>query len=778
MPESAQATQAPTTNPSGSLYAVPGTTDSDGNLLKHRVRTVGDIQAAFMQLWSADQASDYNRAVQQAFIDGVPPYQDGDGTGVGRVNVNCGFGRKLIEQFVLPYTDLSESSGVLFNVNTNFGDESSRAFTEPLLAQGISRMLRRWRPYNTLYQQRAQLFVQEGVAITFFEDARNWQWKVAGQQNMKFPRESSTCEDELACCGCRVDMNVADLARYISNPKIAGEEGWNPTAVEEALKDAKPRSQYIQNDYQHWQAKWKDNDVLWSTTAPVVEVIYWWQQETDGTVSQYLIRWDGKGEILYKKENKYHDFSRLLTLFTYGIGTNGDLQSCRGQGSFGYQMGNAMNRLWCASVEMGMHANTPHITVTSEDGINDLPLRRMGPYMTVQNGTQFVETKTPPFGDTLVPLFGLTSSIFEQQTTGGGSLLPAQALERETNQQSQNKIAREGSLTASQMTIFFASEECHLREVVRRIIRPEYRVDEPGGKEVERLKIWLTRNKVPLDALYQIDVDSLEVNTGIGRGSRLDRLNIANQLMAAQGNFDSQAQNRIRHMWVGALTNAQTANEIEPLTEGQRPGEQVQVAVTENGLLTGGNQTQIDSVVILDDQNHADHVRTHIAYLQKLWPKTREQDVQGAFSEIAPLWEHAINQWDKMYPENSEYKQDKQDLREMGEWVTNTAKQLAAEQQRQNVEGEGGEAQGGGAKQNVTGMAHSFDAEAKLGEVVHSRAMLDMDRAREEMKLQAEGQRNVMKLQAEAKSVALKQADRLLALQMKLDAQEKTKKAA
>lgn len=722
-----------------------------------------------MQMWSADQLSDYNRAIQQAFIDGIPPFTDSDGTGVGRVNVNWGFGRKLIEGFMLPYTDLLESSGVLFNIKTKHGDDNSRAYTEPLLAQGITRMLRRWRPYNTLYQRRAQLFTQEGVAICFYDDDRNWQWKVKGQQDMKFPRESSTCEDELDCCGCRVDMTVSQLLRYIENEKIAKEEGWNPAAVRDACKKAKPRDQYIQNDYQHWQAKWKDNDVIWSTTAPVVQTIHFWIKENEGTVSHFIAPWGGQGDLLYTSEDKYTSFSRLLTLFTYGIGTNGDLQSCRGQGAFGYQSGNAMNRIMCAAVEMAMHANTPHVTVTSEDGLNDLPLRRMGPYMTVQNGTEFVETKTPPFGDTLVPLFGLTASIFQQQTQGGGSLLPAQALERKTNMQEQNDLAREGSLTASQMTIFFASEERHLMEVVRRIIRRDYRVDEPGGREVDQLKVWLSRNNVPLEALYEIDVESLEVNTGIGRGSRMERLNIARELMGQLYIFDQQGQNRVKHMYVGTLTNAQLANELEPLTEGQRPGEQVQVAVNENGLLTGGNEIQIQSVVILPDQDHAAHVETHSAFLQQLWPMTQDQDPTMAFQTIAPLWEHAVAQWEQMDPRSPQYKEDKLMLRQMGEWVTNTSKQLAAAQQREAMQG-GGEM--GGVEQSPAGLMQAMDAQAKMQEVATARAKLDIDTAREQMKTNAEAQRSAMKLQFERDKMALDKAKRILDLQAKLEMQE------
>lgn len=769
--------QAANTTPTGSLYAVPGVTDQNNNLVKHRVRTTGDIMASFLQMWSADQSSDYNRALQQQFIDGVPPFASGNGWGgngdsaSGRINVNWGFGRKMMEQHELPYTDLLDASGPLFSVQTRYGDQSSRNYTEPLLAQGITRTLRNWRPYNYLYQKRAQLFVREGLSFCFYDDDQNWQWKVMGQQDMKFPRESIPCEDMLDCCGCRVDMITSDLAKYIRNEKIAAEEGWNIKAVKDALKASKPRNQYIQNDYQHWQQKWKDNDVIWSTTAPVVETVHYWIKEWEGTVSHYIVRWDGAGEPLYKSEGKYENFSRLLTMFPYGIGTNGDLQSLRGMGAFGYQAGNAMNRVFCAYMEMAMHAGTPHITVTSEDALNDLPLRRMGPYMTVQNGTQFIETKVPPFDQTLIPLFGLTSQIFQNQTQGGGSMLPSQALERKTNLQEQNERAAEGSLTASQMALFFPSEERHLREVVRRMSRESYREDEPGGREVYQLRLWLERNGVPLKALYDIDPESLEINMGLGRGSRMGRLNTVQALMEDYYRYDKKGQNLLLNMKASTLANAQIGNELVPLEEGQRPGEQVQVAILENGNLASKNQAQIVSVVILPDQDHAAHVETHIAFLQQLWPSTQNQNPMEPFETIAPVWEHAIEQWEYMDPESPMYGESKKILRQMGEWVTNTAKQLAAAQQKAELEGQPAQQDAmASVEQNATGMMHALDAEAKMKDVAASRAKLDMDVAREKMKLDFEAQKMALKAQDMRQTMAIRRAERLFDLQSKVEA--------
>lgn len=767
--------EAPTPNPSGSLYAVPGVTNSANELVKHRVRTTGDIQSAFMQMWDADQSSDYNRAIQQADIDGVPPFsQDfyGQGGGQGRINVNWQFSRRMIEQHELPYTDLLDSTGLLFTLKTNYGNKHQRNFIEPLLAEGLSRTLRNWRPYTYLYQKRAQLFVREGLAITFYDDDQNWQWQVMGQQNMKFPRESVPCEDMLDCCGCKVDMLTTDLARYTKNKKIAEEEGWNCRAVHEALKSAKPRNQYIQNDYQHWQQKWKDNDIIWSTTAPVVETIHFWVRELDGTVSHYICRFDGKGDILYKSEGRYECFSRVLTLFPYGIGTNGTLHSCRGQGSFGFQAGSAMNRVFCSYMEMAMHASTPVITCANEDTVNDLPIRRMGPYFTLQNGAQFAEHKIAPFGDTLIPLFGLTSQIFQNNTQGGAGVNPAQSMERKTNQQERNEITEKGGLSASQMALFFTSEERHLREVVRRMIRKNYREDEPGGREVFKLKHWLLKNNVPLEALYEIDVDSLEINMGIGRGSRMNRLNTVYAMMDHYYQLDREGQNTLLNMLFGVLGNAQIANQLVPLEAGQRPGEQVQVAVDENGHLVSTNQVQIASVVILPDQDHEAHVmEAHIPFLQQLWPMTKDQNPMEPFQVISPLWEHTIEQWEMMDPKSPAYGEAKQTLREMGEWVTNTAKQLAALQQKAELQGEDPQAAAGEAQSTTTAQMHALDAEAKMADVAGARAKLDLSTAQQAMKLNFEAQRNNQKLAFERQKMQLSLVEKMMGLQSKVAAE-------
>jgi hypothetical protein len=754
----------------GGINAIPAPVTSDNELTDRRVRTVADIQAACLTMWSADQTSTYNRALCQAYIDGQTPYSDAKdrmNSTHGRINTNWGFGRRMIIRELMPYTDVLESIGdQLFTVPTKYGDESSQDFMNPILSEGISTMLRRWPMFNYLWQENALMFIRDGVSFCFHDDDSNWQWSVMGLQQMKFPRRSKPCEGLIDACCCKVDLNTAQLSRYIQNEKIAKENGWNVEAVKEAIKKAHPLTPTIQNDYQQWEAIWKNNDVIYNITAPTCETWYFWIKEYDQTVSHYIINYDGSGEKLFESEGNIQSFAQLMTFFTYGIGTNGDLHSIRGLGNFAFQSGNALERVFSSFMQMAMHASTPHLKCASEDAVQGVPMRRQGPYLLLENGAEFLETKTPPFSDTLVPLYQLTAQIFDAESQGSGAMNPVQAMQRKTNLQEQNDTAREGQLSSSAMNLFFPAMERHFREVVRRISRKGYKKDEPGGEEVHWLYNYLERNGVPVEALYEIDHDLLAINTGIGRGSQMARRAAVNSLMQDYYKLDEEGKSKLLNMRYGAEAGSRIANDLAPLKPGLRPGQDVSKADDENGFLSSKNPVQIASVKIRPDQNAEAHVMgSHIPFLTELWSMTESPDPREPFAVISPVWEHAVSQWEMMDPgapdaPNPAYMQAKETLQQMGEWVTNTAKQVAKfeKDQQEQAAAQGGAAQSPEAmEQTMANEVHAIDAKVRLEEAVASRVKLDTDVARDNLKLNHE-----------AKMMALKQAEKIAELQNKL----------
>lgn len=723
------ATSDPSNLPSA-LGAIPPPVTADReHLTNKRVRTASDVAGAFSVMFTADLERSRQRALCQSAVDGAAPYSDNrsrnQGT-YGKSNFNPGLARRSCFKEESPYNEILEQMDVLCTLPTKYGDDDQKGVYEPILAEEFTAMLKRWPRFYNQWQMNVSLFVRDGVSVMCFSDEKDWRPEVYGLQYIKFPNETKPCEDMVDMCGWTQKMNCRDLYKKIQNKEIATKLGWNVGAVEDALKQATALTN-TSYDYEKWQQLWKDNDMLTGTRAPQVWVVNLLVQEIDGTVTHLVgprYPQNDDSPLFYEGRKAFSSMSRFMTLFTYGVGTNGDLHSIRGHASRIFNSVVADTRTINAFVDMAVFSATPQLECRDDDAMSSLPFRKVGYMNLVQNGNKFLDIKTPDFSQNLLPLHALMTQLYEGESSGGSMMPGAAQMERKTNQQEMNERLSEGQLTTSAMALFFPALERNLKEIARRVCRKDYRQDEPGGQEVWWLRNRLKSRGVPLDALYEADIDAIEVNTGIGRGSQSGRLAVANALMEDYYLYDDNGKTTALRLKVGTIAGSRIANQIVPPIPGQRPGQQVDNADDQNGFLTGGNRAQILSVKVRPDQNSAAHVRTHLEFLEQLWPMTTEQDQRAALTTIQPLWVHAIDDLQLVDPKNPLYADAKQRLREMGEWVTNTAKELAAEEDRQADEAarNGGQPGMGGANgkdvggegPNMSNFARAIDAKAKL----------------------------------------------------------------
>ncbi len=708
-------------NAPSALSAIPPPVTADRKtIVKDRVRTAADVAAAFGAMWTADLERSRNRALCQSAVDGAAPYSDGksrsQGT-YGRSNFNPGLARRSTFKEEAPYNDILDQNDIFTTFPTKYGDDDMREWIEPILAEEFSAMLRKWGEFNNLWQYNVSLFVRDGVSIACFDDERDWRYSIYGLQHFKFPNESKPCEDRLDMCGWEQNANCRDLYRKIQNEKIAKAIGWKPAVVKEAIKQASQ----INNtslDYERLEARWKNNEVLDGAKAPQIKVVHLLVKEVDGTVTHLAAPKSGLGDCFYEHRNAFNSMGRFMTLFTYGVGTNGDLHSIRGHTSRIFNTVAAATRTMNAFVDMAMFAATPHLECANDDAMTSIPFRKAGPMTLVGHGNKFLTTEVPDFQENLIPLYGMMTQLFEGESSGASMMpTPKRQMERKTNAQEFNERLSEGQLTTSAMSLFFPSLERLFKEVARRVKRKGYRANEPGGDLVWWLRNRLKARGVPLEALYEADVDAMEVNTGIGKGSQLARMAVADSIMEDYHLYDDKGKTEALRLKVTTRAGTRVANRLVPPIPGQRPGQQVDNADNQNGLLASRNKAQIMSVKVRPDQNSPAHVRTHLEFLQELWPMTEGQDQREALETIQPVWAHAIDDLQLVDDKNPLYSEAKQLLREMSEWVTNTAKELAAEEDR--AADEAGREPGagkdvGGEGPNMSNFVRAIDAKAKL----------------------------------------------------------------
>jgi hypothetical protein len=769
----------PANNPSALSSIPPPVTADRKQITDKRVRTSSDVVAAFGVMYTADLWRSRERALCQAACDNAAPYSDSKSKAMGtygRSNFNPGFARKSTAKEQNPYIELMQQMDVFSSTPTKHGTPEEQEVWEPIIAEGFTKMLQRWPKWDYLYQLIVSLFVRHGVAVPCWTDESDWQPWAYGMQHFKFPERSKPCEDDLDMCGWRSQENCRDLYRKIQNEKVAAKCGWNVAAVKAAIKKA-----CVQNDtnfdYERLEQRWKAMEVLDGAKPPSIDTIHLLVREVDGTITHLAAPATGSDgdPVFYESRGKYRSMRRFMTLFTFGVGTDGFLHSIRGHTSNIYNMAVSATRTLNAYADMAMFAATPHLECADDNAMQTLPFRKVG-YMTmIAKGNKFQDVKVPNFDQTLLPLYSTFTSLLEGESSGAPiNSDQRRSLERKTNMQELNERMEDGQLTTAALGLFYPAFGRFLKEIMRRVKRRNYRSDEPGGEDVWWLRNYLKTRDVPLDALYKLDVDNMEVNNGIGNGSQAARLGIANSLMEDYYLLDDQGRNEVLRLRFSTRVGARKANRIVPPVAGLRPGQQVDNADDQNGFLVSRNPAQILSVKWRPDQNNHAHVKTHLEFLKELWPMTQEQDQRTALETIQPLWAHGVDDLQHLDPKDPLFIEAKQAFREMSEWVVNTAKELAAEEDRaadtaaregapNGAEGMNGK-DAGGEGPNMSNFARAIDARAKLEYTV---------KANEE-KLAAQREMNAEKIRAQKESNALNAAGKVQDMNLKnLDAKMK-----
>ena len=723
------------------LNSIPNYVDpATGELVtRGRFKKAGDVVSAFQTLWWADLESSRKRALAQSMIDLAPPYSEAKERRMGlhgRTNVNWGLATQAQKEAEAPYNDILEGLDVFGTVPTNYGDEATRLWMEPIISEEITRMITKWPSFHDMWQFNAHLFTLEGLAFVFFEDDVDWRWDVRGQQHFKFPRRTRASAEAVDVFACKVDMPPNQLYAHCRDDAAAADEGWNKDQVWEAIKQAAQQHSLPSNDFQEWEKAWKNNDILFGVTNVTVETVHMWAQELDGTVSRYIVRFDGAGEFLYKSEGKYRSMSRVIIPYKYGVGSNGDFHSIRGHAAEIFGPASAINRLLCKSMDAANFAATPHLICTNEDAVNELPLTPTGPYMMITQGVQFAEQPTPNYGQSLMPVMQQVMSIFGSRTSQYTQSMPntMDTTER-TKYEKEMQYAQQARISTAGMNLFFSSWELHFKEIVRRIIRKGYSSSDPGGQYVQEFKIRCKARGVPVEAIEQIDVSRIEINSGIGKGSAAAHRAALDQLEGMLYRMDARGQNVFNRMKAASLVGTRIANLLFPDQPGLRPTQDAENAQLENNQLVQGLPVEV-----LSDQNHDIHLQYHISRMGQLNDSINQQQMplEQAIPQMQPLFEHSQQHFELLDPKNPNRPLFKESLQQLGEVITNGAKHVQAQQAKAQEEGQG--AEGPDATPNGL-LVQSAEAGQKLRDVQdleHKEALFQQQLAHDRAKTAAE----------------------------------------
>lgn len=692
------------------LSSLPSVISPEGApVLRGRLKSPSDLVDQFQTFYMADLQSSLQRTLAQEQRDGVPPYSPVRERALGlagRTNVNWQILDHAATEAEAPYNDILDGIDEFCTMPTNFGDESSRIYWEQVIAEEFSRMLRSWPQFYPRWQQNVMIFVGEGLSFAFFDDDLDWRWTIKGQQFMKFPRRTDADINVLDIMTAGVEMLPHKLFEHCQDKEAAIEEGWNPDVVWQTIKQYAGQYGLRPNDLQQWEAAWKNNDQILGTSNLVVPTIHGWVRELDGSVSHYIGPADSASVedngFLYKREGKYRRMSNMICPYTLGVGANGMFHSIRGLYQKAFASSSGLNRALCRLLDMSIHGSTPWIQTDQEDTLTELPLIPMGQYGVLKPGVTFVEAKVAPFEQTIIPAMNYLQQVFNTRTSPF-STPSSQGLDKteRTAYEKQMQYEKEGKLSTSGMLNFKAHWTGHVKEIARRACRKGYASNEPGGEEVTSFRARCHDRGVPMEAIDMIDIDRIEANLGLGKGSASERRVVVDTLnTTVYYRLDPQGQNQLNNMTVAAYAGTRIAGILAPVKQGMRPPEDLWQANMENQVMTLGGEPDFQP-----NQNHLVHAQAHTNELGKLNEALVSQQIhlEQAIPMMGKIQAHANQHMEMVDQQDPTAATLKETLTALNEVIMNGSKQLFAEQEKAQREMEHNYPNGGAPGQNGNG---------------------------------------------------------------------------
>lgn len=661
----------------------------EGPLPKSRLKDAKTGREIFNSLHKADEENAKTRTKIQAMFDGSPPYDPNQlrrSKQNYRCNLNFGEAESLLDYAMSGYVDLLHSVEDLLHVPTLWGEEAERNHYSAILSREITRTIREWPQFYFNFLHLCTQFIGHGLGIGHFEDRHDWRWRAAGQQDFLIPRGTMASEDEMEIAMARRVYPVYEIWSKIKDQATAEAQGWNVRATRKALAKACASAPAAATEFEKMETELKNNDWLPQARAATIELVHTWVRELDGRVSHLLFvkSDDADNEFLYQGEGFLGSMQQGFVMFPYGMGTNSHYHGLRGLGYKIFPAIQVSNRLRSQLIDGAMLASSVILRPNSETDFTNLALTYFGAYAVIAPGMEVVPQAAPNFQNSVIPVLNEMGVQLQQRTGQYTTQSVFNTGKERTRFEVAAHLEQAAKLSVTSLNLFYQPWDRLLREMVRRMIRPNYVKDEPGGDSIEFLRYRLQQANVPIEAFENIDVGNVRAIRAVGAGSPAARTVSLRNLMEVMSAYDPVGRhNLLRDVTVTEVGAAQ-ADRYVPRDSSPRVPIDAKIAILENDALVDGRPVEI-----MQEEMHIVHIEEHLKALTQFI----EQEQQGApIEELVPrmmaLYEHAVAHLDFVQGDVTMQEQVatyRQALQQAGEIISNGMKRLAKMQREQQA---------------------------------------------------------------------------------------------
>ena len=332
-----------------------------------------------------------------------------------------------------------------------------------------------------------------------------------------------------------------------------------------------------------------------------------------------------------------------------------------------------------------------NVMATNESSRLSAMVNPMGAYTILDPSVQIQSNATPNLQQVAgMPLTLLQSQIRERL---GEIDVNADGGMGRTQLEAEIRMGNASKVSNNIMDMLLEHLSILLREIVRRVVRKDYDEGIAGAEERKRMIARLTEAGVPVEALYEIDLDSVTALPPIGAGSKVRRTLALRQCLNYMQFMPRAGQERLVRMAIANETNGRTARLLMPLKDDPNPSETIaaSIASMQNNQLLAGQE-----VPVMPNEDHRTHAEVHANYILSLVPDAQlspeemaqlAQPLQLLVSQLAGHMDY-LQASKEVVPEFEQYEKL---VKRCNEVITNGMRALEAMQAQQQAEGAEGE---------------------------------------------------------------------------------------
>lgn len=626
------------------------TVNASGEPPNFRIKDASAAYESFRKMRDDDEKSSLNRASIQDMLDGASPYEEADLVETGqadRSNLNFDEAGGTVEYALSGYVDLFNSTENFLSIKMlpSSYEQAEQLRHEAAWTSEFTAMLREWPSFFSRFLACCHHFVVDGIGVCYFHDHVDWRFEVARLGEFYLPRMTKADPGEVDLAAAVRSYKASTLWGFIRNEDAAAAMGWDVSQVKSLLVQVAAGNTFGGQRYSNWeelQVELKNNDLLLDTSSAGgnIKVVHMWVKEYSQKWSQFMFVDSPDAKVfLYKKLERYPESRPPFIIFPYGIGTNGYYHSVRGLGWKIFPHIQLSNRLRNQVVDAAMLSSSLLLQPQDEQSLNELALTYYGPYAVIPPSSKVVERTIPNLTQVAMPVINELSSLL-QAKTGQYSSMGVFADGKERSRfEVEAYVARASKLSITSLNLFYGPFQMLMREILRRVVLPEYGANLGGGSFVQELKKRLLRAGVPEDSFNKVDVGKCVVVRAVGGGSAEARQMILNDLATLAPALDEVGRRNLLRDQVASKVGHDLVDRYVPPSLDSRTTVEDKLALMENEALVSGQ-----AIPVLSNESHITHLPRHVNRMQQLADaiESGQMDIVQALQPLLTLHSHAV----------------------------------------------------------------------------------------------------------------------------------------